>query len=156
MMGSFPYLPLLAIMASVVSLIVAQVNVFVYAGFMVEHLGAVDDKDKSGKNWRRPTDLDVCTGYIFCSYYVLSSHFCFLRLPLYAEDTAFTSGVPKGGAFSPHLHQCARLHLCRENHPPLSLFLVNSRVEFCTGYRTHKEYLINLCTHMMMHTNWMT
>ena len=58
-MAPFPYLPLLAIMASVVSLTVAQVNVFVYAGFMMEHLGAVNDKDKSGKNWRRPTDQDL-------------------------------------------------------------------------------------------------
>ena len=47
-MAPFPYLPMLAIMASLVSSMVVQMSVFTYAGYMVEHLGVVDDKDEAG------------------------------------------------------------------------------------------------------------
>eukprot|EP00904_Undaria_pinnatifida_P008630 jgi/Undpi1/4898/HiC_scaffold_19.g08250.m1 len=39
---------MLAIMASLVSSMVVQMSVFTYAGYMVEHLGVVDDKDEAG------------------------------------------------------------------------------------------------------------
>lgn len=38
-----------AIMATLVTDNVAQMNVTAYSGFMVENLGVVDDKDKAGK-----------------------------------------------------------------------------------------------------------
>eukprot|EP00904_Undaria_pinnatifida_P000576 jgi/Undpi1/10519/HiC_scaffold_29.g12969.m1 len=47
-MAPFPYMPMLAIMISLVSYLVVQISVFAYAGYMVEHLGVVDDKDKAG------------------------------------------------------------------------------------------------------------
>lgn len=47
-MAPFPYVAMLAIMASLVSSMVVQMSVFAYAGYMVEHLGVVDDKDESG------------------------------------------------------------------------------------------------------------
>lgn len=40
---------MLAIMASLVSYLIAQISVYAYAGYMVEHLGVVDDKDKAGE-----------------------------------------------------------------------------------------------------------
>ena len=40
---------MLAIMVSLVTYHVAQLSVFAYAGYMVEHLGVVDDKDKAGE-----------------------------------------------------------------------------------------------------------
>lgn len=49
-MAPFPYLPMVAIMTTLVTDSVAQMNVIAYAGFMVEDLGVVDDKDKAGKN----------------------------------------------------------------------------------------------------------
>ena len=52
-MAPFPYLPLAAILASLVSNLVVQMSVFSYAGFMVEYLGVVDDKDKAGELERR-------------------------------------------------------------------------------------------------------
>ena len=48
-MAPFPYLPMAAIMAALVSQQVVQMSIFSYAGFMVEYLGAVDDKDKAGE-----------------------------------------------------------------------------------------------------------
>ena len=48
-MALFPYLPMAAILASLVSNLVVQMSVFSYAGFMVEYLGVVDDKDKAGE-----------------------------------------------------------------------------------------------------------
>ncbi|CAN0085422.1 unnamed protein product [Ascophyllum nodosum] len=47
-MGHFPYLPMLAIFASLVSQEIVMYNIFSYNGFMIAHLGAVDDKDKAG------------------------------------------------------------------------------------------------------------
>eukprot|EP00904_Undaria_pinnatifida_P008634 jgi/Undpi1/4900/HiC_scaffold_19.g08252.m1 len=47
-MAPFPYLPMMAIMASLVSSMVVQMSVYAYAGYMVEHLGVVDDKDEAG------------------------------------------------------------------------------------------------------------
>ena len=47
-MAPFPYLPMLAIMASLVSSMVVQMSVFAYAGYMVEHLGVVDNTDEAG------------------------------------------------------------------------------------------------------------
>lgn len=44
----FPYMPMLAITASLVSAMVVQMSVFVYAGYMVEYVGVVDDKDEAG------------------------------------------------------------------------------------------------------------
>eukprot|EP00904_Undaria_pinnatifida_P000574 jgi/Undpi1/10517/HiC_scaffold_29.g12967.m1 len=49
-MPGFPYLPMAAIMASLVTDMVLRMNVVAYAGFMVEYLGVVDDKDKAGYN----------------------------------------------------------------------------------------------------------
>lgn len=48
-MAPFPYVPIAVIVASLVSDQVIQMSVFSYAGFMVEDLGAVDDKDKAGE-----------------------------------------------------------------------------------------------------------
>lgn len=48
-MAPFPYMAMLAIMASLVSYLLVQMSVFSYAGYMVEYLGVVDDKDKSGE-----------------------------------------------------------------------------------------------------------
>ena len=49
-MAPFPYLPMLAIMASLVSQEVVQMSVYAYAAFMVEHLGVVNDSDESGRS----------------------------------------------------------------------------------------------------------
>ena len=49
-MAPFPYLPMLAIMASLVSQVVVQMSVYAYAAFMVEHLGVVNDSDKAGRS----------------------------------------------------------------------------------------------------------
>ena len=49
-MAPFPYLPMLAIMASLVSQVVVQMSVYAYAAFMVEHLGVVNDGDKAGRS----------------------------------------------------------------------------------------------------------
>ncbi|MEP5374337.1 MAG: hypothetical protein ABJQ14_00895 [Hyphomicrobiales bacterium] len=48
-MAPFPYMPMLAIMASLVGQQVVQMSVFAYAPFMVEYLGVVDDKDEAGE-----------------------------------------------------------------------------------------------------------
>ena len=50
-MAPFPYLPMTAIMACIISQQVVLMRVFAYSGFMVEYLGAVDDKDKAGETW---------------------------------------------------------------------------------------------------------
>ena len=50
-MAPFPYLPMTAIMAGLVSQQVVIMSIFAYAGFMVEYLGAVDDKDQAGETW---------------------------------------------------------------------------------------------------------
>lgn len=50
-MSPFPYLPVVAIMATVVTDNVLQMSVVPYAGFMVANLGVVDDKDKAGKTY---------------------------------------------------------------------------------------------------------
>ena len=58
-MSPFPYLPMASILASLVSTMVAQMSVFSYAGFMVEYLGVVDDKDKAGETgfgWSPPNN----------------------------------------------------------------------------------------------------
>lgn len=47
-MAPFPYLPMVAILLSLVSNLVVQNSVFSYAGFMVEFLGVVDDKNEAG------------------------------------------------------------------------------------------------------------
>ena len=52
-MAPFPYLAMLAIMACLVSSMVVQMSVFAYAGYMVEHLGVVDNKDESGDEKNR-------------------------------------------------------------------------------------------------------
>ena len=49
-MAPFPYLPMLAILVSLVAYTVSKMSVFAYAGYMVEYLGVVDDKDKAGEN----------------------------------------------------------------------------------------------------------
>ena len=43
-------MPMLAIMMTLVTTMVSQMNLISYAGSMVQHLGVVDDKDKAGKN----------------------------------------------------------------------------------------------------------
>lgn len=48
-MAPFPYLPMVAIMASLLSLLIAEMGVFSYAGYMVEYLGVVDNKDQAGE-----------------------------------------------------------------------------------------------------------
>lgn len=48
-MAPFPYLPMASIISSLVSEKIIQMSVFAYAGFMVEHLGVVNDKDKAGE-----------------------------------------------------------------------------------------------------------
>ena len=50
-MAPFPYLPMMAIMVGLISQQVVRMSIFAYAGFMVEYLGAVDDKDKAGETW---------------------------------------------------------------------------------------------------------
>lgn len=45
----FPYMPMVAIMASLLSLLIAEMGVFSYAGYMVEYLGVVDNKDQAGE-----------------------------------------------------------------------------------------------------------
>eukprot|EP00904_Undaria_pinnatifida_P008637 jgi/Undpi1/4903/HiC_scaffold_19.g08255.m1 len=47
-MAPFPYVAILAIMACLVSSMVVEMSVYAYAGYMVEHLGVVDDKDEAG------------------------------------------------------------------------------------------------------------
>lgn len=42
-----------AIMATLVTDNVAQMNVVAYAGYMVENLGVIDDKDKAGKTYSK-------------------------------------------------------------------------------------------------------
>ena len=48
-MAPFPYFQMMTIMSGLVSQQVVQMSIFAYAGFMVEYLGAVDDKDKAGE-----------------------------------------------------------------------------------------------------------
>ena len=48
-MSPFPYLPMVAIMTTLVTDMVVQMNVVAYSGFMVEHLGVVDNKDEAGE-----------------------------------------------------------------------------------------------------------
>lgn len=48
-MAPFPYLPMAAIVVSMVSEQIIYMSVFAYAGFMVEDLGVVDNKDKAGE-----------------------------------------------------------------------------------------------------------
>lgn len=48
-MAPFPYMPMLAIMASLVSYLAVQMSIFSYVGFMMEYLGVVDDTDKAGE-----------------------------------------------------------------------------------------------------------
>ena len=48
-MAPFPFLPMAAILGSLVSTLIVQMSVFSYAGFMVEYLGVVDDQDKAGE-----------------------------------------------------------------------------------------------------------
>ena len=50
-------------MATLVTDMVVQMNVVSYAGFMVESLGAVDDKDKAGKTFT----LLIVEMYSVCS-----------------------------------------------------------------------------------------
>ena len=56
-MAPFPYVAILAIMACLVSSMVVEMSVYAYAGYMVEHLGVVDDKDEAGDKRKRD---DVC------------------------------------------------------------------------------------------------
>ena len=58
-MAPFPYMPMLAIMISLVSYLVVQISVFAYAGYMVEHLGVVDDKDKAGETRLRRNSMKL-------------------------------------------------------------------------------------------------
>lgn len=64
-MAPFPYMAMVAILASLVSIELVQMSVFSYAGYMVEYLGVVDDKDKSGEIGSRLQYSiyiwDVCT-----------------------------------------------------------------------------------------------
>lgn len=46
----FPWLPILAIAIGLVSHSYALTSLFPYAGYMVQQLGATDDKDKSGQS----------------------------------------------------------------------------------------------------------
>ena len=48
-MAPFPYFQMMTILAGLVSQEVVLMSTFAYAGFMVEYLGAVDDKDKAGE-----------------------------------------------------------------------------------------------------------
>lgn len=48
-MAGFPYLPMVAIMMTLGTDMILQMSVVSYSGFMVKHLGVVDDKNKSGE-----------------------------------------------------------------------------------------------------------
>ena len=48
-MAPFPYLPMTAVMASLLSMQIAELTLFSYVGYMLEHLGVVDDKDEAGE-----------------------------------------------------------------------------------------------------------
>ena len=74
-MAPFPYLPMAAILASLVSNLVVQMSVFSYAGFMVEYFGVVDDKDQSGESEMQ----------ILMSYYVI----------IYNNSTCCTISSPR-------------------------------------------------------------
>lgn len=52
-MAPFPYMPMVAVLASLVSYMLVQMSVFAYAGYMVEYLGVVDHKDKAGETGTR-------------------------------------------------------------------------------------------------------
>lgn len=51
-MGSFPWLPLMAIMGSLVTLAAVNYSLKSYAGFMVANLGVVDSKNEAGEQKR--------------------------------------------------------------------------------------------------------
>ena len=64
-MAPFPYLPMVAILLSLVSYVVVQNSVYSYAGYMVGHLGVVDDKNQAGET-RLTTYHDYCLLCILC------------------------------------------------------------------------------------------
>lgn len=65
-MSTFPYLPMVAIMMTLATDMVVQMNVLAYSGFMVEHLGVVDTTDKAGETpariFRTAVCVSVCCG----------------------------------------------------------------------------------------------
>ena len=67
-MAPFPYVAILAIMACLVSSMVVEMSVYAYAGYMVEHLGVVDDKDEAGDKRKRD---DVCLNLLYSKIYLL-------------------------------------------------------------------------------------
>ena len=88
-MAPFPYMPMAAILASMVSSLVVQMSVFSYAGFMVEYLGVVDDKDKAGESethlvflscYLIPDNSTCCT--ISCLFVGCSGRLLLLRLEI--------------------------------------------------------------------------
>ena len=65
-MAPFPYMPMVAILASLVSYLIVQMSVFAYAGYMVEYLGAVDDKNKAGETSNTLNDTTLSLLYLCC------------------------------------------------------------------------------------------
>ena len=59
-MAAFPYMPMVAIMASLVSSLVVQMSAFSYVGYMVQYLGVVDDKNKAGETRLPHTWWKLC------------------------------------------------------------------------------------------------
>ncbi|CAB1108589.1 unnamed protein product [Ectocarpus sp. CCAP 1310/34] len=48
-MASFPFMPMAVLTVGLLSAWIVQLGVIAYAGYMVRHLGIVEDKDQAGE-----------------------------------------------------------------------------------------------------------
>ena len=129
-MAPFPYLPMLAIMVCLVSSMVVQMSVFAYAGYMVEHLGVVDNKDESGNEKKRDNVCLITQQKRDCYLYERGR---------YKRNAHCCTGVCARDPRSVTFNLMRTLLMSDKSSPgrQLILFLINSS---CLGLHSSNEY----------------
>lgn len=96
-MGSFPFLPMAVLVVSLFSAWFVELSLTSYVGYMVLHLGIVDDKDESGELVFRNFDHEVDSTFTatFSSNQNLLCCFPIFRTSLWGlENDCHLSEIP--------------------------------------------------------------
>ena len=127
-MATFPYMPMVAIMASLVSSLVMQMSAFSYAGYMVQYLGVVDDKNKAGETrlphtgyCKRCANSQLCLGRtrLACFSRAKGSK-AFFAWFFYTYNSSTSESVQSAVLVQPAVlppHHCVKQHFA---HPPIA------------------------------------
>lgn len=81
-MAPFPWAPMIAISAAFLSHTFSLTGLYPYVGYMVEHVGATDDKDRAGGSWLSFSALVGAAEMVDCHHWLLSKDATSLSPPL--------------------------------------------------------------------------